>query len=128
MTEHVISGLIRKRAELAGQIAQIQDDLRHIDGALIAFGYANPQAIDAIKRRRLPAMFRAGELMRLVGEAMRAGHDKPQPITLYIMERRGWDHQDVELFARVKSSVRASVKRMNRRRAQPLVKAGLTPD
>ncbi|MBY9067770.1 hypothetical protein K1X12_12730 [Hyphomonas sp. WL0036] len=114
MTDHVISGLVRKRAELAGQIAQLQEDLRHIDGALIVLGYSNPQSIDAIKRRRLPAMFRAGELMRLVGDALREGHAKPHQITLYVMERRGMDHQDVDLLGRVKASVRACVKRMNR--------------
>lgn len=88
--EHTISGLIRKRAELAGQLIQLQDDIRHIDGALIVLGYQNPKSIDAIRRRRLPAMFRAGELMRLIGEAKREGHEKPQQITLYIMERRAW--------------------------------------
>jgi hypothetical protein len=60
-------------------------------------------------------MFRAGELMRLVGEAMREGHSKPMQITFYIMECRGMDHQDVDLFGRVKASVRASVRRMNRK-------------
>lgn len=114
MTDHTISGLIRKRAELAGQLIQIQEDLRHIDGALIVLGYQNPKSIDAIRRRRLPAMFRAGELMRLIGEAKREGHEKPQQITLYIMERRGMDHEDVDLFGRVKASVRASIKRMKR--------------
>ena len=43
-------------------------------------------------------MFKAGELMRLAGAALREGHAKPHQITLYIMERRGGDHQDTDLL------------------------------
>lgn len=59
-------------------------------------------------------MFKAGELMRLVGDALREGRTKPHQITLYVMERRGMDHQDVDLLGRVKASVRACLKRMRR--------------
>jgi hypothetical protein len=75
--DHVLSGLIAKRAELAGQIEMMQRDMRelvatigHIDATIRAF---DPNAeIEDIKPK-LPPRFQAfkGEVSRLVLNALR---------------------------------------------------------
>jgi hypothetical protein len=62
MTDHVISGLVRKRAELAGQVVKLLEDLRHIDGALIVFGYSHPQSIDASSADSFPPCLKLANL------------------------------------------------------------------
>ena len=72
--ETIINGLKQKRAELAGQLERVRKDLAAIDGALIAFGYHDVKQIPAKRTRRRPPLFKAGELMALVGEAGPAGN------------------------------------------------------
>jgi hypothetical protein len=84
--EHVLSGLIAKRAELAGRIEIIQRELRelvttigHIDATIRTF---DPSAdIDDIKPR-LPPRFQAFkvEVSRLVLDALRKS-EKPIPVS-----------------------------------------------
>ena len=112
MSDHVISGLVRKRAEIAGRIVQLQKDLRHIDGALVVLGYDNPKEIEAINPARREPLFRAGELMRLVGDAMREGHTQPHQVALYVMARRGMDTADKPTLIRVRSSVKDCMRRV----------------
>ena len=108
--DHVLSGLIAKRAELAGQIEQMQRDMRelvatvgHIDAAIRAF---DPEVeIDDIKPK-LPPRFQAfkGEVSRLVLNALRKSA-KPLPVsdlTLIVAAGRGINPDD-KLFMRVLS-------------------------
>ena len=84
--EHVLSGLIAKRAELAGQIETMQRDMRnlvaavgHVDAAIRLF---DPNVdIEDIKPR-LPPRFQAfkGEVSRLVLNALREAQ-KPTPVS-----------------------------------------------
>ena|ERR1700730_7278337 len=84
--EHVLSGLMAKRAELAGKIEMMQRDMRelvatigHIDAAIRAF---DPNAeIEDIKPK-LPPRFQAfkGEVSRLVLNALRKS-PKPLPVS-----------------------------------------------
>jgi hypothetical protein len=108
--DHVLSGLKAKRAELAGQIQQMQRDLRvlvatigHIDATIRAF---DPNAdIDDIKPK-LPPRFQAfkGEVSRLVLDALRKS-TKPMPVsdlTLIVAGGRGINPDD-KPFMRVLS-------------------------
>jgi hypothetical protein len=84
--EHVLSGLIAKRAELAGKIETMQREMRelvaaigHIDASIRLF---DPNAdIEDIKPR-LPPRFQAfkGEVSRLVLNALRKA-GKPLPVS-----------------------------------------------
>jgi hypothetical protein len=103
MTQHAISGLIQKRAELAGELERIKGDLRAIDRALETFGYFETAAILPKRKRRRPALFKHGELFRLVCDAEREGLDDNPGIARWIMERRGWGEA---LYERVWQSVK----------------------
>ena len=113
MTDHVISGLVKKRAELAGDLEVLRQKLQHIDATLEILGYQNPNAIVPRFRRHKPPMFRSGELMALVGEAERLGHCDNVTITRWIMEQRGLDEG---MYKRARESVKDCRKRLNRRR------------
>ena len=100
--EHVLSGLIAKRAELAGRVETLQRDMReavlaidHIDAAIRMF---DPEAaLDDIKPR-LPPRHQAfkGEVSRLVLNALRKA-GKPLPVaelTLHVLAGRGLTADD----------------------------------
>lgn len=61
--------------------------------------------------------FANGELLRLIGEAERAGNQTPTPtrIIRYVMARKGMDASDKKLCARILFSVKDCRKRMNAR-------------
>jgi hypothetical protein len=115
MTDHVVSGLVRKRAEIAGRIVQLQKDLRHIDGALVVLGYDNPKEIEALNPARREPLFRQGELMRLVGEAMREGCVQTNQVVFFVMHRRGLDKEDKPTVLRVRTSVKDCMRRFKKR-------------
>ena len=101
--ETIINGLIKKRAELAGQLEKARKDLAAIDGALVAFGYHDAKKIPAKHTRRRPPLFKPGQLIALVGEAERAGCEDNPTIAAWIMRQ-----QDMapELYQRVRDSVK----------------------
>ena len=108
--EHVLSGLIAKRAELSGQVEMLQKQMResvlaidHIDAAIRLF---DPNAdLDDIKPKMPPrhSAFR-GEVSRIVLNTLRKA-DKPLPvseITLHVLAGRGLNADD-KPFTRVLS-------------------------
>lgn len=113
MTDHVISGLVKLRAELSGELQVLRQKLQHIDATLEILGYAEPGRIVPRFQRQSPPMFKAGELMALVGEAERTGHKDNVSITRWIMEQRNFDDG---VYKRLRESVRDCKKRLNRRR------------
>jgi hypothetical protein len=58
-------------------------------------------------------MFAAGELMRLIGEAERAGFSTHREIALYIIRTKKLDATDRDLIRRVRWSVGECRKRLN---------------
>ena len=83
---HVLSGLIDKRAELAGRIETMQREMRdlvatigHIDATIRAF---DPNADIGDIQPKLPPRFQAfkGEVSRLVLDALRKS-PKPLPVS-----------------------------------------------
>jgi hypothetical protein len=110
--EHVLGGLIRKRAEIAGQIEAAQAALReliialdHVDAAIRLF---DPTVdLDGIKPRRLPSPHKAyrGDQTRIVLSALRqaAGPLTTKQIAMAVMAERGMNTADaaaVRLFSR----------------------------
>jgi hypothetical protein len=106
MSTDGIDALLRKREELLAKIQGLQSAVFHIDQALNLIGYSTK----VVARR-----FANGELMRLIGEAERAGNQTPTRIMQYVMATKGMDATDKKLCARILFSVKDCRKRMNAR-------------
>lgn len=98
--DHVISGLVRKRAELAGELEKLDErrtaikaHIANIDAVLRLFLYKGDPALIKPKRKR-NWMFRRGELQRMVQDIEReaAGPLHKDDIALEVMNRKGWAH------------------------------------
>jgi len=103
MSTDGIDALLRKREELMAQIQGLQSAVFHIDQALALIGYGK-----GAKARR----FANGELMALVCEAERAGHQTATRIAQYIMAAKGMDASDKALSRRMVFAVKDCRKRM----------------
>lgn len=106
---HTLSGLVAKRAELAGEIAQLRAklrqltvDLNHVDAAIRIF---DPEFdVDGIKPKSAPALYAIsfrGEFVRIILDMMRAsgGPVTIKEIALHLMTNRGLDTTDDALVA-----------------------------
>jgi len=105
MTDHVISALIAKRAELAGiiaelerQLAQHRADLTHIDAALRLFGSPiDPESIRPKRRYRRTRYFGRNELSRLRLDVLREATGEPMltdEIAGLVMIKKGFEAGD----------------------------------
>jgi hypothetical protein len=114
--EHVIGGLIRKRAEIAGQIEHTQAALRKLVTELDAIDAAirifDPTAdISSIKTRAYPprhAAFR-GEMMPHVMGCLRAASEPvtSRDIAVVVMKARGLNPDDADLSVTIRKRVGA---------------------
>src|SRR5271163_4886273 len=85
--EHVLSGLIAKRAELAGdlivaqkRLERLRDDLDAVDRTLrVLDPNQRPEKIRPVVKRRGDRMFAYGECSRAVLNALRIA---PEPLTV----------------------------------------------
>jgi hypothetical protein len=109
----VISGLVRKRAELSGMVraldrrkATLKAQLTHIDQSLVIFGYdSSPSDIKPVlpfKRR-----FKRRELPTLVRQFAAEGVTNRE-IALAVIAHKGWDTEDRDLVAKITGSVKAA--------------------
>lgn len=115
MSDHVISGLKAKRAELAGKVEHLERalecskrDLAYIDGALHVFGYGNdPAEIRSKRLRPMPRLFGRGEIQRTIFDMLRRSPDgiDTTELTNCIMRQKGWDALDSDLRASVTHKV-----------------------
>ena len=110
MSDETVSILLAKRTELLEQVQKVQATIFHIDMTLEAFGY-KPGGSKP-KRR-----FANGELIRLIGEAERAGVTSANGIARWIAQTKGWPVNDQTLAKRTLWSVKECRKRMNARGA-----------
>jgi hypothetical protein len=114
--EHVLGGLTRKRAEIAGQIEHTQAALRKLVNELDAIDAAirifDPTAdLAAIKARAYPprhAAFR-GEMMRHVMGCLRVATEPvtTRDIAKVVMKARGLKLDDAELLTTIRKRVGA---------------------
>jgi len=128
MTErpsHLVAGLIAKRAELAGviaelerQLAQHRADLTHIDGVLRVLAKdLDPETIKPKRIYRRSRYFARNELSRLCLAALRIADTKPLSIddlATQAMTAKGFDAADAILRASVRGQVGSIVKRLHR--------------
>ena len=101
--EHVLSALVRKRAELAGETNALRErltgiaaDMDHLDATIRLFDPDFNLAAIRPKRPRGPDVARPGEMSRFVLNALRdATEPMPTPaIAARLMAERGLDGQD----------------------------------
>lgn len=129
--EHVLSGLARKRAELAGEadalrarLAQVGADLGHLDAAIRLFDPGYDLAGIRPKRPRAPDGARPGEMSRFVLDVLRgSGESVSTPaIAARLVAERGLDAQDRALVRSLTKRVCNALRHQEQRgtvRSQP---------
>lgn len=117
--EHVLSGLIRKRAELAGEIDHLTSavqqkmiELDHLDAAIRIF---KPDIdLETVKPKTVPPRHQAlpGEMIRGVLTVLRESKEPigSMEITLRLMKRRAMNVADKGLVRTVSKRVVACVR------------------
>jgi hypothetical protein len=124
--DHVVSGLIAKRAELAGVIDQLQRqldqyraDLTHIDGVLrILASDLDPETIRPKRAYRRNRYFARNELSRLCLGVFRTAAGEPvsvDEIAGQVIAAKGFDPADGILRASIRDQAGDIVKRLHRR-------------
>jgi hypothetical protein len=121
----VLLGLIRKRAELAGKLLDIQAQIADVDRVLAIFAYEGDPA-DIRPKRSSPRLFKRMELTRLIHAAGTDGEKRSsREMAVRLMTAKGLDVSDRRLVAKVVQSVRKQRGRARRRLAvEPTVFSG----
>lgn len=103
MVDYVIAGLVRRRAEMAGEaetlkarLARIATDLGHLDATIRLFDPDHDIAGIRPKRPRGPDVAGRGEMSRAILAVLR---EASEPVTVTViserlMAERGWDAAD----------------------------------
>jgi hypothetical protein len=124
--DHVVSGLIEKRRELAGIIDELQReldqhraDLTHIDGVLRVLATdLDPETIRPKRAYRRNRYFARNELSRLCLDVLRVAAGallSTDDITGKVIIVKGFDVADSILRAAIRDQVGAIIKRLHRR-------------
>ena len=118
---HVVSGLVAKRGELAGEVERcrrelhrLADELGHLDATIRLFAPDYDLGrIRARKRRRAHHWFGPGECQRLVLEVLRdaAGPLSDQGVTVAVAARKGLQGHP-EAFAALQKTTLAVLRRL----------------
>ena len=133
--DHVVSGLIDKRRELAGIIDELQRrldqhraDLTHIDGALRVLATdLDPETIRPKRIYRRNRYFARNELSRLCLGVLRTAAGEllsTDDIAGRVIAAKGFDAGDAILRASIREQVGSIVKRLHREASIENVGAG----
>jgi hypothetical protein len=123
--DHVVSGLVEKRRELAGIIDELQRqldqhraDLTHIDGVLrVLASDLDPETIKPKRVYRRNRYFARNELSRLCLGVLRIAADEllsTDDIAGRVIAAKGFDPGDALLRAAIREQVGSTVKRLHR--------------
>lgn len=119
--KHVISGLIKKRARLAGEIThrhrelvEMEAELSNIDGVLKAYGYDTATIQDVGVYNRMFKMKELGRLIRQIGRERPELADNVD-IAREIIARKEWDVDSAFLLSVVRTRVKDARKYYRRR-------------
>lgn len=122
--KNVLSGLLAKRAEIAGQVEGLQDQLRqalidmdHVDCTILLF---DPDAaLDEIKAKPLPPRHHAfkGQVTRAILAMLRASSEPldSHTITVRLMAERELNSADKRLAKTIQKRVGAALRNMRER-------------
>ena len=135
MTDHVVSGLIEKRREIAGIIDELQRqldqhraDLTHIDGVLRVLAEdLDPETIRPKRAYRRNRYFARNELSRLCLGVLRTAAGEllsTDDIAGRVIAAKGFDAGDAILHVAVREQVGSTVKRLHREGAIDNIGAG----
>jgi len=131
MTDYVLAGLTKRRAELTGEadtlkarLAQIGTDLGHLDAVIRQFDPDCDLGSIRPKRPRGPDVARPGEMSRFVLSVLReAARPMPTPdITARFMAQKGMDGQDRKLAERITKRIVSTLRHQRQKgtvRSQP---------
>jgi hypothetical protein len=133
--DHVVSGLIAKRRELAGIIDELQRqldqhraDLMHIDGVLRVLATdLDPEMIRPKRAYRRNRYFARNELSRLCLGVLRTAAGEllsTEDIAVRVIVAKGFNDGDAILRAAIREQVGSIVKRLHRNDAIEVVGAG----
>ena len=133
--DHVVSGLIEKRRELAGiidemqrQLDQHRADLTHIDGTLRVLAVdLDPETIRPKRVYRRNRYFARNELSRLCLGVLRTAAGEllsTDDIAGRVIVAKGFDAGDAILRAAIREQVGSTVKRLHREHAVENVGTG----
>jgi hypothetical protein len=133
--DHVVSGLIEKRRQLAGvidklqrQLDQYRADLTHIDGALRVLATdLDPEMIRPKRLYRRNRYFARNELSRLCLGVLRTAAGEllsTDDIAGRVISAKAFDAGDAILRAAIREQVGSTVKRLHRGGAIDNVGAG----
>ena len=122
--EHVLAGLIRKWAEIAGELealqARVADTFASLEGLDTTIRLFAPDAdLDGIAPRRPPAMLAAlpGQTSRVVVDVLREAAEPltTHALTLPVMASRGLDAEERALFLTMQKRVLSSLRNLRMR-------------
>ena len=114
-TPLVIHALVKKRAELAGELLaaekhrrDIKARLSQIDDSLAIFGYAGDTSSIKPRRKYATRMFKKGHLRRMVYDIRRGipGLATNDAIAVEVVRRMKWDAEDAGVLFAVSLEVR----------------------
>ncbi len=122
--EHIISGLMRKRAEIAGEIAVLHDQLRaqqadlaHVEAAMKLFQPDIDFSGARVSRKPGDKSAGYGDMSRAVRDALRDASDwmTLRAIQENVMTARGMDLGDREMGVIVRKRAGAALRNLKRR-------------
>ncbi len=131
MTDYVLAGLTKRRAELTGEgdalrakLASVATDLGHLDAVIRQFDPDYDLASIQPKRPRGPDVARRGEMTRFVLGVLR---DAAEPVptsdlAARLMTERGMDGQDRKLVERITKRIVSTLRHQGQKgtvRSQP---------
>src|SRR3954470_6931452 len=127
MTDHILSRLTAKRADLAQHVTELEQeldqcraDLTHIDGALrVLSADLDPETIPARRRYARRQYFARNELSRLCMDTLRQAAGEPltaEEITIRIMNAKGLEAGDARLRATIRVQAGDVLKRLHRQK------------
>ncbi len=131
MTDYVLAGLTKRRAELTGEadalkarLVQIGTDLGHLDAVIRQFDPDYDLGSIRTKRPRGPDVAGRGEMSRFVLGVLRdATEPMPTPdIAARLMAERGMDGQDRKLAERITKRIVSTLRHQGQKgtvRSQP---------
>ena len=133
--DHVVSGLIEKRRELASIIDELQRqldqhraNLTHIDGVLRVLATdLDPASLKAKRRYRRNRYFARNELSQLCLGVLRTAAGEPlstDDIARRVTASKGFDGGDAILRAAIRDQVGSVIKRLHRQSTIQNVGAG----
>jgi len=131
MTDYVLAGLTKRRAELTGEadalktrLAQIGVDVAHLDAVIRQFDPDYDLGSIRAKRPRGPDVARRGEMTRFVLGVLRDAAE-PVPtsdIAARLMTEKGMDGQDRKLVERITKRIVTTLRHQGQKgtvRSQP---------